>query len=254
MTQRRYYPLVTLALVFALNLFTGSLSSQAKDLLLGVEDIDYYPIYAQREAGYAGFSREFFDAFARKYQHAITYKALPVKRLYSEFINGRLDLKFPDNTRWASDKKSGHDIVYSKGILNYIDGVMVLPENLGRGEARLQKIGTVRGFTPWIYLPNLQAGTIELQENSSLKGLVDLVRAKRIEGAYCNILVARYYLKHTLLEQNVIVFDNALPHSRSAYHVSSIKHPAIIAQINQFLLDEARFVEALKKKYEIDLL
>ena len=74
----------------------------ADEILMGVEDIEYFPFYAKREGKYVGFAREVFDKFGKQYGHTITYKALPVKRLYGEFINGRVDLKFPDNPYWGA--------------------------------------------------------------------------------------------------------------------------------------------------------
>lgn len=248
------YKKLTAYSIWLLVLF-GSLlsltSAHAKHLLVGVEDIEYFPIYAQREGLYAGFSRELLDAFADQFGHTLEYKPMPINRLYGEFVNGRVDLKFPDNEHWAQDKKVGQDVSYSAGALDYVDGVMVLPGNLSKGKESLKKLGTVRGFTAWDYLGDVEAGTVAVQENSDLQGLVSLMKAERIDGVYFNVVVARYFLKHTLFEKDVIVFDKSLPHSRSAYHLSSIKYPDVIKQFNEFLISNKDLVESLKNKYDI---
>ncbi|MBV1876948.1 MAG: transporter substrate-binding domain-containing protein [Pseudomonadales bacterium] len=225
----------------------------AKALVVGVEDIEYFPIYAKRGGQYAGFARDFLDAFALRYGHAMTYKPMPIKRLYGEFLNGRVDLKFPDDKNWASDKKAGKGVVYSAGVLEYIDGVMVAPGELSKGENSLKILGTVRGFTPWDYMDQISSGSMKIKENSDLKGLMSLIQAERINGVYFNVVVARYFLKHTLFNKNAIVFDSTLPHSRNHYYVSTIRHGDVVDQINEFLETEAALVSSLKDKYEVRL-
>lgn len=230
-------------------LLAGSSLAVAKDLILGVEDIEYYPLWAQRSGEYAGFARELFDQFAKEYNHTIQYKPLPIKRLYGEFLNGRLDFKFPDSPNWASDQKREHNVTYSDAVLEYIDGVMVLSGS----EKTLATLGTVRGFTPWTYLDDIAADKIRVVENSNVDGLFKLIKSGRVDGGYFNVLVARHYLKHTLLQSEAFEFNEALPHSRGQYHLSTIKHPDVIEEFNQFLRDNAEFVSSLKNKFDINL-
>jgi len=240
-------------LLLALSILMQVNIAHAKELKMGVESIEYYPIYAKREGKYSGFARELFDTFAKKYGHTISYKPLPIKRLFGEFLNGRLDLKFPDNAYWANDLKADKKVIYSGDVLEYIDGVMVLPENLKTGKSQLKTLGIVRGFTPWDYMEDIEAKKIKVIENNSLNGLVKMMQSNRMNGVYFNIAVARFFLKHTLFEENAIVFDESLPHSRNAYQLSTIKHPDIIDQLNSFLKEEALFVSELKTKYEVNL-
>lgn len=227
--------------------------AQAKELVIGVEGIEYFPIYAKKDGEYKGFAREFFDAFATYSGHTITYKPMPIKRLYHEFLNGRVDLKFPDSAYWKSDEKKGKNVLYSANILDYIDGVMVLPSNISKGKERLKKLGTVRGFTPWDYIGEVKSGVIKVHESTDLMGLVKLVKAGRIDGVYFNVSVARYFLKHTLFEEGTIQFDESLPHSRGAYQASTINHPDILEELNTFLSEKAVMIETMKKKYEVKL-
>jgi len=138
-------------------------------------------------------------------------------------------------------------------VLEYIDGVIVSKERLGAGKSALKTVGNVRGFTAWDYLGDIEKGTFKVKENSSLKGLVNLIKAKRIDGIYFNVFVARYYLKHTLFDENSLMFDDTLPHSRSHYHVTSIKHPHVIVEIDEFIVNNSELIQALKEKYEVNL-
>jgi len=223
----------------------------AKDLTIGVEDIEYYPLYAQRSGEYAGFAREFFDAFAQKYNHKITYKPLPIKRLYSDFFNGRIDLKFPDSPYWMQDKRQKLAVNYSQSVVDYIDGVMVSKKNLDKGVDHLKVLGSVRGFTPWTYLSQINAGEITVKENADIDGLIRLIESGRVDGGYFNVSVAQYFLRHTLFEPELVVFDTHLPYTKDSYLASSIHHPDVIQQLDEFIQNEAKFIQTLKTKYEI---
>lgn len=234
--------------ILLLCLFSSVLN--AKNIIVGVEDIEYYPLWAQRSGKYAGFARELFDDFAAKHGHTIEYKPLPIKRLYSELLHGRVDLKFPDSPYWANDVKQGYSVVYSDPTLDYIDGVMALANSTNA----IATLGTVRGFTPWDYLDQIEQGQIKVVENSDLDGLFKLIQAGRVDGGYFNVLVARYYLKHTLFQDNTFVFNQNLAHSKGQYHVSTIHQQDVVNQFNRYLQENADAIAALKKKYEIDLL
>lgn len=225
----------------------------AKEYLVGVEDIDYYPIYADRGKEYSGFAREVLDEFAKSAGIVFSYKSFPIKRLFVNFLDGQLDFKFPDSNYWKSDLKEGKGVVYSDPVLEYVDGVMVLPEQLKKGKASLKRLGVVRGFTPWDYLTDIEAKTIKVNENSSLDGLMNLVKTKRIDGVYFNVVVARYFLENTKFEDDLVVFDKDLPHTRSYYYLSTIKHPELIDQFNQFMKDNSALIENLKAKYNVNI-
>lgn len=116
---------------------------------------------------YQGFAREFFDMFGRKKGFTFTYQPLPVKRLYKSLLTNTIDFKFPDSPFWQKEIKEGKNIIYSKPVVGFIDGVMVLPANKGKGADKLNKLGTILGFTAWDYMDRIKAGTIKISENNS---------------------------------------------------------------------------------------
>jgi ABC-type amino acid transport substrate-binding protein len=235
------------------SLFFFSIGSHAKNLVVGVENIEYYPIYTVDGGEYGGYARELIDSFAEKYGHTVTYKPLPIKRLFGTFLDGGLDLKFPDNKHWASDAKKGKNVIYSTPALEYIDGAMVLPSRLGQGEEKLKKLGVIRGFTPWDYLASIKAGKIDAKENKQMSHLMRMAESGRVDAVYFNVLVARYFLKHSDFEDDLVKYDPALPHTQDFYYLSSIKHPDVITQFNEFMLKETELVNNLRKKYELEL-
>ncbi|PCI42814.1 MAG: hypothetical protein COB51_12400 [Moraxellaceae bacterium] len=224
--------------------------SSAKDLVIGVEEIDYAPYYYTEDKQYLGFAKEYFEAFAHQYGHQIHFKPLPIKRLYKSLIDGKIDLKFPDNPVWAEGTKKGFAIAYSTPIVEYIDGLLVPPDKADLTLEQVKSIGTVRGFTAWDYLGRIKSGQTKSREVNSLDALIKMSVNHRLDGAYFNVAVANYALQYKLKQPEALIFAKQLPHTRSHYTASTLNQLDLLKQINQFnLSDQAK---AIKQKYNLN--
>lgn len=224
-----------------------------KSLLIGVESVNYYPLFMIKNGKYMGFARDFFDSFGRANGYRIYYKGLPVKRLYSSLFKGSVDFKFPDNPYWKVAMKKGKSLFYSKGVVDYIDGVMVLPENKGRTIKKIETLGTVLGFTPWDFQDQIKSRTIRLIESPGFQGLLNQVLKKRLSGAYVNVTISNYVLEHILHKPGGLVFDPSLPHTKANYKVSTVKYGHVLRELNEYM-DSNRFeIQQLKLKYRVQL-
>ncbi len=226
--------------------------AQNKAYIVGVDNISYFPHYVHENNEYRGFAREVLGAFAKRRGYTFIYKARPVARLFKEYLEqGKFDFKYPDNSYWQSDMKKSKKVVYSQPVVEYIDGVMVLPERKGRGVEHLKRLGTIRAFTPWTYLDLIKAGKVKISENSDFIPLIKMTLMKRVDGAYINVAIAHYQLENVLHKSNALVFDPDLPHTRSFYHLSSIKYPEIIEEFDRFLIQERNLIDGLKEKFGV---
>ncbi|SMF49858.1 substrate-binding periplasmic protein [Pseudobacteriovorax antillogorgiicola] len=231
-----------------------SASSYAKHFVVGVERIQYLPQYTHDAGEYGGFARQFLDMWAKDNNHTVEYKILPISRLFKELLkpNSELDFKYPDNSYWQQDMKKGKNVTYSDAVVDYIDGVVVTPGNMGKGKQALKKLGTARGFTAWDYLGDIKSKAITVKENNSFAGLLKQVISGRVDGAYINIAVARYHLANQLKQPGAVVFDPNLPHTKSAYHLSTIKHPKVLEDFNKWMKKNQGDVAALKQKWGVN--
>jgi ABC-type amino acid transport substrate-binding protein len=240
------------AVFMALICFTAA--TQTKIYKIAVYDYDYYPHHAIINGEYAGFARELLDAFAKSKGYKFEYKPFPVIRLMNEYLTVKsVDLVYPDNAYWDTEIKKGKAVIYSDGVEDYIDGLMVKPELAGKGMANIKNIGTILGFTVWDYKDLIDSGKIKLHENSQLQGLLKMGLTGRIEGVYTNIAVGNYYLNDVLKEKGKLVYDASLPHTQGKYYLSTISQPALIKELNDYLKKEKVFVETLKKKYNVNI-
>lgn len=226
--------------------------------VVGVEELNYYPQYAwdaQAAAGsqYKGYARDVLDAFAKAKGYTFTYAAYPVARLFHEFLEGQsLDFKYPDNTYWSAEEKKEHKVVYSDPVVAYVDGVMTLPAHKDMQAESLKTLGIIRGFTPYAFLDLVKAGKVSLEDSSNYQELLRKCIAGRIDGAYGNVAVSNWNLKVNLKESGALVFADKLPNSKGTYRLSSIRHPEVITQFNQWLTENKAAVDALKARYQVE--
>ena len=247
MTARRFATRL-LGIAALLAGFAPAPGASARDLVVGVEAIDYSPVYGYRDGQFIGAARSVLDAFAEAKGHRLVYKAFPIKRLLAELVHGGVDLKFPDSPDWQAAVRQGHSIAYSRPVIAYIDGTLVRRENAGMGVDAVHRLGTVAGFTPYAWLDRIQAGTVELKENPGFEQLLRQVHTGRIDGAYVNVAVALGAADAVLGTPGALVFARSLPHVAESYRLSSGKSPEIIAEFDDWLGRNSKLVADIVAK------
>lgn len=230
---------------------TLSANPHAATFVVGVEDNAYLPFWSSEGGQYQGYAREILDAFGAKTGHRFEYRPLPVDRLYAAFAAGTVDFKFPDHAAWGQDSKRGLSIHYSDPVAPFVDGVVVLPTAKGKGSNALKQLGTLAGFTPYDYLDAIKTGRIKLTERTNLDELLTMAFDGRIDGIYYNPLVIQNRLLANGHKADALSFDPTLPHSRSDYRLSTLKHDTIIARFNTFLTEDAALIDKLKERHGI---
>ncbi len=225
-------------------------TAAARDYVVGVENLEYSPIYATNNGKYEGYARDLLDAFGKAFGHTFSYRPLPVKRLFADFLGGKLDFKYPDNPQWAASERGDKTLYYSDVTLVATDGVMVAAAR--EPGKTLTRLVTIRGFTPWVYMDAIGKGSIALQEVNDLDAALSSVLAGRAEGAYGNVVVAAKRLQENG-QAGALVFDRELPYADADFSLSTMAHPQVIDEFNAFLRDQADLVAALKKRHGVDI-
>ncbi|MDX1367945.1 substrate-binding periplasmic protein [Pseudomonas sp.] len=236
--------------LFAL-LFTSGAS--AESYVIGVENLPFVPHYSIDQQGrYQGFARELFDQFASHSGVQLSYKPLPANRLLAALLEGEVDFKYPDSGNWAQTQKADKDLHYSQAVVAYVDGVLVAPPRQGQALEQLKRLGMVSGWTPWGYQQGIEAGQIQLTYSDDLRKMIRQTLKKDTDGAYFNVVVATHYLDNIRARPGALVFDPKLPHTRGNFHLSTLRHPAVLQRFDRFLLERQAEVAALKDKYRVE--
>lgn len=236
-------------LIATIGLLSFAAVAEQKSFSVGVEALEYSPHYSFENGSYKGYGADVLQAFAKDRGYTLQFKGLPVARLGSEFVAGNLDFKYPDNGNWAGDLKKGKNVVYSDAVAQFTDGALVIPEM--KGKTTLKTLGAPRGFTPWVYMGDVSSGKIKLQELDSLEAVIKSAQAKRVDAGYSNIDVAAYFMKTKMGNADILVFDESLPHDKSTYHLSTLKHAAVITEFNDFQKREKALIDKLKAQYGV---
>jgi ABC-type amino acid transport substrate-binding protein len=225
----------------------------AESYVIGVEELAFAPHYSIDPQGhYQGFARELFDLFAVHSGVQLSYRPLPVARLLPALLQGEVDFKYPDSDGWALAHKAGKDLHYSQGVVDYVDGVLVAPQRQGQPIERLARLAMVDGWTPWGYQARIEAGQIRLTYSDDLRQMIRQALKKDSDGAYFNVVVATHYLDNLRARPGALVFDPKLPHTRGNFHLSTLRHPAVLQRFDRFLLERQAEVAALKDKYRVE--
>ena len=218
----------------------------ADRLVIGVEELNYYPYFTFEDGEYAGHARELLDAFAEDNGYHFDFRPLPVARLLDAFLDGDVDFKYPDDPDWSRDAREGYDIYYSDPVIPYVDGVVAS----GRLEEP-ESLATVRGFTPLPYLDQIEGGEVELHEVPNAVQLVRFVISGRAEAAYFNIRVLEYQLEEMGREE-VLKFQEHMPHVRADYYLSTLEHQEVVEAFNEWMADNRDLVEEINARYNLD--
>lgn len=220
---------------------------------VGVENLRYFPLHTiGPDQQYAGFAREVLDAFARRQGYTFRYVPLPINRLYAALLSERtVDFKYPDNPKWRQELRQGAHVSYSEVVVTTEEGAMVLPHKLGRRLGQIKTMGTVLGFTPWPYQAEIDGKAIALTTSGNLDGLLRLALAGHIDAVYVNVDVAKHMLANEMKSPGRLRFDPGLPHARSDFRLSTLRHPEVVRQFSQFLRRERNWLRQLRVKYKI---
>jgi len=243
-----------LAAQLAATLIMGAAQADDKKTFsVGVEDYrNWLPYSEVRNGLYGGLGKDILDAFAKQMGYTFIYETYPLKRRDRLFVDGQVDLSFPDNPNWVVEMKKELKISYAP-VLEFTDGVLVRPENLGKGVGRLKTLGIPLGFTPYPYQPLMSAGALRIEETADYDALYEKLIMRRVDGAYMNTRIARYYwTRIRKLPQVPVTYDPDLPHASGHWYLSSHKYPKLVEQFRRFMQTNKAQVEELKKKYNFD--
>ncbi len=241
---------MALAATWAMVAGAARAADASKTLTVGVEDYKNFLPYSEFKDGvYGGLGKDILDAFAKQYGYTFIYKVYPLKRRDQLFVAGKVDLAYPDNPNWVANLKQQVNISYAP-ILEFTDGVLVRPEDLGRGLAHLRVLGIPLGFTPYPYQQLMSSGALRVEESSNYDSLYEKLIVKRIDGAYMNTRIAKYYwTKIRKYEQTPVVYDPDLPHASGHWYLSSHKYPKLIEEFKKFMAGNKDAIDDMKKRY-----
>ncbi|WP_186646625.1 hypothetical protein [Fluviispira vulneris] len=227
---------------------------------LGVEDINYYPIYGAynfdgiKMKDYEGLVADILK-FYNKSQNdfEIVFNPRPIKRLYMEFLDSKsdLDAKFPDNPLWKDKLKiqSKQKILYSDPILEYTDGAFVFHENKKIALNEIRKIGTLSGFDLINYDTLINNKKTILEEYNNVNILFEKLLTKSVDMIYLNKSLVECFCQREK-KNSQILFRSDFPNSKGYYYISTFKYPQFIKSFNLFIKQKKGDINNINQYYK----
>ncbi len=233
---------------FLASLLTGFGEARAAPAVykVGVEDVDYPPIFSLKNGRFTGYTRDLLDMFARHEAIEFRYVPYPIRRLIKEYEKGTVDCIFPDNPKWVSADRKRFKVHHSRPALTFQDAIMVRPDRLGQP---LRTLGIIIGFQPWKHMEEIKAGRLRVSDAPGAVSLIQMIMSGRVDGGNLALEVARYHLKEMGKPEGLVPDPKHMPLVESHYHFSSFRYPDLITAFDQFLQTEQKAVKALQEKY-----
>lgn len=97
----------------------------------------------------------------------------------------------------------------------------------------------------------IKAKQITVSEVGSAKATIAMAESGRVDGAYLGTVIATYMMNEVLEKPGLLVLDESLPHSKNDFTLSTIAHPEVVKQFNEFLDKEKDSIAKLKEKHKI---
>lgn len=216
---------------------------------VGVEAQDYAPFSYVEKGEFKGLIRDVLDKFAQSKGYEFQYEAYPIPRLFRAYLEGKVDIKFPDHPYWATDDKKGHEIHYSEKGIPAINGVMTLAGDEEADPEELSRIGTVLGFTTPDLEKMADEKLIELYEVNKLHNLLKMLRKHHVRGIFFDANVARYYMNEQ--EATDLQLNKKFPFTLFEYRLSSILHPTLTDEFDTFLKTNQAWFKSRLSYYSI---
>lgn len=226
-------------------------TAQPLKLVVGVEDLSYYPLFDFKNE-HDTFTTELLKEFGNQYNYQFEYMAMPVKRFGMWLFEQDIDLKFPDNSRWnESDEVNllAKQITYSSPVVELVAGTITANPNL-KTKQEIKVLGTLLGFHPTKWLNEVRSGEVELYESSSTMMLLQQLLRGHLDAVNLEPSVVQHYLS-IINKENSIAINRHFDFEVYSYHLSTVKHPSVIADFNEFLKGNAELLKSLKNKYKI---
>ena len=225
-------------------------NSHAQEFFIGVEDVSYYPLY-EFKSNRDTYSKELLNSFAASKGYKFTYILLPIKRFERWLLEKKIDFKYPDNSRWYSNPSLKEKFTFSESTIKLVAGTTVLKSSLKKNKSEFKQLGTLLGFYSTNWIDKIRNGQVKLYEDASTKILIQQLLAKQIDGINLEPSVIRHYLEELGESVDIAVIDKKYEYEVYDYYFSTIKHPEIIKEFNEFLSSNKALLEELNRKYKI---
>ena len=131
-----------------------------------------------------------------------------------------------------------------------LGSTLVLPEQQQIKLENFRTLAVIHGFVPTQWLALQAQYKYRMVDVPDVASALGLVLKGRLDGANIELNVAQHYLRG-IQAQDQLVIGEHLPFTQLPFLMSTLRHPALIEQFNQFLRQQKTEIDALKLQYQL---
>lgn len=225
-------------------IFFSKTSFSQEIVIVGVHNGNNYPFhYIDENQHFQGVYRDVLDLFFSEHKIKPIYLSYNKKELLDNFLNGEIDIKFPDNPFWSSSIKKSSPVIYSKRFGLNIEATFILAKNKDKFTKMndIKKIGISGDIVAWSIHHDLELNKIEITNESNCEVLLNLLTKETIDACYCNYHVVKTFSEASNLSKDIII-QTYLPYIDDYYYLSTIKKGEIIDKFNKWIKENRIFI------------
>jgi len=236
------------AIIILIAFFSNGCFAEQSQYTIGIGNLDHYPYFS---ANRNSIARDVFDGFADSKGISFEYRPMTISQLHRALlVNDSVDFRFPDHPSWGLDYKQQQKIHYSRGVVEYVDGIITKSERNINSIGKVRVIGAVQGMTLVPYLEVIEENGINVLRTTNFRRLITALINDKVDGVYSNIHVMLGLINESNADVNVS-FNYSLPYQRSSYRLSSKKYPDMLKEFDHYLKANSIRIEAIKRNYGI---
>ena len=234
------------SIIFLIGLISSFLLP-AKNFVIGVQDVSYFPLYDFPNPSH---SKDVLDAFAKSKGYNFTYVKLPVLRINKWYEEQNIDFKYPDNVRWFPDKKIQSSLIFSDSVVELVSCVMTTKRNQHLFKHDIKRVSLLLGFHPTLWIDLIKSGNTQLVESPSTINIVKQTLLGSADAINLEPSVVNHHLK-LLGKEGELVINKNIPYQVYSYHLSTMNYPLVLKEFNYFLAKNKVLLSELKNKYQL---
>ena len=214
---------------------------------VGTEALDFFPHYNFSGEGVAGYGNQVLERFAEFAGIELTFKALPVKRLYHE-IDRMVDAVYPDHPRWVQYQGVAPDRAFSLPVATAVGIAWSRASTPELETSQVRSLAIIHGFTPIAWFGIRDRYPFRIIEVPDAKTALRLLLSGRVDAVDLEYNVARYQFQQMEAMTGAVVAER-LPYTLGQYHLSSANRPELIRCFDQFLKQHQQELAELKATF-----
>ncbi|WP_088332474.1 hypothetical protein [Lacimicrobium sp. SS2-24] len=235
--------------------FVAAHAHEQRVYRIGIEDLDYYPLFSSEHGHSAedfGLLRQILERFARRQGIEFDYVSLPITRFNHWYREKHIDFRLPDNPLWNGSDEL--DLHYSDALFEFFPTTVVLKSHENLPFEQFQRLGILYGFTPSTHWQQrIESGDVTLVRDRSIRVLVRLLYMGAIDGLDLHQTAVAHYASELGFDPSqLVVAAKAVPESAVAYQMSTLHHEPLLASLNDYLVQEVEEINQLKRLYGLD--